>query len=128
MKSLTIKSSGSNLLIICALFWICCASTFAARSDEHTAQKTILTDLEQRMQKVVCIDVNEVPIGTVIRQLADQVDVDLIMSPQVTGNVTVSLTDVSLDEALRCILDVHGAGIIKGEKEDRHNWLTFVYD
>jgi len=37
------------------------------------------------------------------------------MSPKVTGNVTVSLTDVSLDEALRCILDVHGASIIVGE-------------
>jgi len=75
----------------------------------------VLTDLEKRMQKVVCIDVNDVPIGTVIRQLADQVNVDLIMSPKVTGNVTVSLTEVSLDEALRCILDVHGAGIIVGE-------------
>jgi len=67
------------------------------------------------MQKVVCIDVNDVPIGTVMRQLADQVDVDLIISPQVTGNVTVSLTDVSLNEALLCILDVHGADRIIGE-------------
>jgi len=115
MKSLTIKSSGLNLLIICALLCFCCVSAIAAESDEHSGKKAVLTDLEQRMQKVVCIDVNEVPIGTVIRQLADQVNVDLIMSPQVTGNVTVSLTEVSLDEALRCILDVHGAGIIVGE-------------
>jgi type IV pilus assembly protein PilQ len=113
MKALAIKSSVSNFLIICTL--CCCVSALAAESDEQAATKTVLTDLEQRMQKVVCIDVNEVPIGTVIRQLADQVDVDLIMSPNVTGNVTVSLTDVSLDEALRCILDVHGAGIIVGE-------------
>jgi type IV pilus assembly protein PilQ len=74
-----------------------------------------MTELEKRMQKVVCIDVNEVPIGIVVRQLADQVDVDLILSPKVTGNVTVSLTDVSLEEALRSILDVHGAAYIPGE-------------
>ena len=115
MKSLTIKSSGLNFLIICALLCFCCVSALAVESDEHVGKKAVLTDLEQRMQKVVCIDVNDVPIGTVMRQLADQVDVDLIMSPKVIGNVTVSLTDVSLDEALRCILDVHGAGIIVGE-------------
>jgi type IV pilus assembly protein PilQ len=117
MKALTIKSRSINIMIVCALLCFSSASAFAGQSDENSAEKkTVLTDLEKRMQKVVCIDVNDVPIGTVIRQLADQVDVDLIMSPQVTGNVTVSLTDVSLDEALRCILDVHGAGIIKGEK------------
>lgn len=115
MKSLITKSSGFNLLTICTILCACSISVFAVESDEYTAKKPVLTDLEKRMQKVVCIDVNEVPIGTVIRQLADQVDVDLIMSPQVTGNVTVSLSDVSLDEALRCILDVHGAGIIVGE-------------
>jgi type IV pilus assembly protein PilQ len=115
MKALAIKSSGSNFLIVCALLCFSSVTAFAAESDQQAAKKTVLTDLEVRMQKVVCIDVNDVPIGTVIRQLADQVNVDLIMSPQVTGNVTVSLTDVSLDEALRCILDVHGAGIIVGE-------------
>jgi type IV pilus assembly protein PilQ len=115
MKSFKIKSSRLNSLIICTFVCLGCVSARAVESERQAAKKTVLTDLEQRMQKVVCIDVNEVPIGTVIRQLADQVDVDLIMSPQVTGNVTVSLTDVSLDEALRCILDVHGAGIIVGE-------------
>jgi type IV pilus assembly protein PilQ len=115
MKTLTIKSGRLNSLIICAFLCLGCVSARAVESEGQTAKKTVLTDLELRMQKVVCIDVNEVPIGTVIRQLADQVDVDLIMSPKVTGNVTVSLTDVSLDEALRCILDVHGAGIIVGE-------------
>jgi type IV pilus assembly protein PilQ len=115
MKTLTIKSRRLNFLIISALVCFCCVSALAVENNARTAKKAVLTDLEQRMQKVVCIDVNDVPIGTVIRQLADQVDVDLIMSPKVIGNVTVSLTDVSLDEALRCILDVHGAGIIVGE-------------
>jgi type IV pilus assembly protein PilQ len=115
MKGMTIKSSNSHFLIICTLLFVCSVSAFAVESNEPDKERSVLTDLEKRMQKVICIDVNEVPIGTVIRQLADQVDVDLIMSPQVAGNVTVSLTDVSLDEALQCILDVHGAGIIKGE-------------
>jgi type IV pilus assembly protein PilQ len=114
MKSLTIKPIRLYFMIICTL--LCsCISAVAEECYEHSPDKKVLTDLERRMQKIVCIDVNEVPIGTVIRQLAEQVDVDLIMSPKVTGNVTVSLSRVSLEEALRCILDVHEAGIIVGE-------------
>jgi type IV pilus assembly protein PilQ len=123
---------------LAACAWVCLggASALGGEGNEQTMQteqtvqaeqamqteqpgqeekKEVMTDLERRMQKVVCIDVNEVPIATVIRQLSDQVDVDLILSPKVTGNVTVSLTDVSLEEALQSILDVHGAGYIAGK-------------
>jgi type IV pilus assembly protein PilQ len=115
MKSFKLKSGQLNMLIICVFVCLGSVSARAVEGEGQAVKKAVLTDLELRMQKVVCIDVNEVPIATVIRQLADQVNVDLIMSPKVTGDVTVSLTDVSLDEALRCILDVHGAGIIVGE-------------
>ncbi|MHC4681532.1 MAG: hypothetical protein ACYTEK_22870, partial [Planctomycetota bacterium] len=131
MRSFWIKTSRSCWVVAtCVCVCLCGASALAgegtepampteqtmqAESPEQTERKTVLTDLERRMQKVVCIDVNEVPIGMVVRQLADQVDVDLILSPNVTGNVTVSLTDVSLEEALRSILDVHGAAYIPGE-------------
>ncbi len=74
-----------------------------------------LSQLEMRMQKKVSIDVSDVPIEMVIRQLAEQVDVDFIKSPKVTGNVTVTLTGVSVEEALQSILDVHGCAYIKGE-------------
>jgi len=142
MKSLLIRVSRLCLSAACAGICVCGTLARAGQADEPAPQteqtvqaeqpapteqaapseptdnkekKEALTDLERRMKKVVCIDVNEVPIATVIRQLSDQVDVDLIMSPKVTGNVTVSLTEVSLEEALRSILDVHGAAFIPGE-------------
>jgi type IV pilus assembly protein PilQ len=115
MKIFTTKSSRLKFLVICAVVCFWCVSVSAEYDSEQAAKTKVMTELEQRMQKVVCIDVNEVPIGTIIRQLADQVDVDLIMSPNVTGNVTVSLTEVSLEEALRGILTVHGADYIVGE-------------
>ncbi|MHC4555777.1 MAG: type II secretion system protein GspD [Planctomycetota bacterium] len=115
MKSLMMKSSQLKLLTILAVVCLCSALVLAESSNEQPEPKKILTDLEQRMQKRVCVDVNEVPIGTVLRQLAMQVDVDLIKSPNVSGTVTVTLTDVSLEEALRSILDVHGCGYIAGE-------------
>jgi type IV pilus assembly protein PilQ len=115
MKNLTIKTSRLNVLAICAFVCFFSVSVLAENPDEPVKQEKRLTNLEKRMQKTVCIDVNNVPIETVIRQLAEQVDVDLIKSPTVAGNVTVTLTDVSLEEALRSILDVHGAGYIAGE-------------
>jgi type IV pilus assembly protein PilQ len=122
MKSFLMKSRQSSGLVLCTFVCLCYVSALAAGGGEPPVQtdppakKHVMTDLEKRMQKVVCIDVNNVPIATVIRQLADQANVDLIMSPKVTGNVTVTLRDVSLEEALRGILTVHGADFIPGEK------------
>lgn len=115
MKNLTTKSHRWSLFVIGAFACACCLSALARGGDEQTNEEEAMTDLERRMQKVVCVDANEAPIGLVIRQLADQVDVDLIISPNVTGEVTVSLSDVSLREALQCILDVHGAAFVAGE-------------
>ena len=115
MKSFIMKPNRLTLLTIWTIACLCCPLVLAESSNEQPEQKEVLTDLEQRMRKKVCIDVNDVPIDMVIRQLAEQVNVDLIKSPKVTGNVTVTLTDVSLEEALRSILDVHGAGYIAGE-------------
>ncbi|GAH09228.1 unnamed protein product, partial [marine sediment metagenome] len=75
---------------------------------EDPGQKEVLTTLEQRMQERITIDVSDLPIDTVIRQLAEQADVDLIKSPKVIGNVTATLTDVPLEEALKNILRAHG--------------------
>ena len=111
MKSTKMIAHGWSLLVICAFACACCLSALAQERDEQEA----LTELEKRMQKIVCVDANEEPIGLVIQQLADQVDVDLIISPNVTGEVTDSLTDVTLEEALQCILDVHGAAFIPGD-------------
>jgi type IV pilus assembly protein PilQ len=63
--------------------------------------------LAERMQKRVSINVRQAAIEDVIRLLADQADVDIVKSPNVTGEVTVTLTDVPLEEALNNILFVH---------------------
>jgi len=118
MKSIEAIFSRSGLTVLCVLVLACSVEAFGnsqgADSNQAGAEK-VLTDLERRMQKVISIDVNDVPIATVMRQLADQADVDLIISPLVTGQVTVSLTEVPLGEALQSILQIHGAGYVPGE-------------
>jgi len=92
-----------------------CAAAVAANKYENPDKKAVLTTLEQRMLEKVSIDAIELPIDMVIRQLTEPADVDLILSPEVTGKVTVKLTDVPLEEALTNILAAHGYGYIRGE-------------
>ena len=118
MYSFMIKSSRPSLLAFCLLICFCGVKAAARNEGAQTDKvedREVLTDLEKKMQKTVTIDANDLPIDLVMRQLIDQTDVDLILSPNVIGNVTVSLTDVSLKEALQSILDVHGAAYIPGE-------------
>lgn len=66
--------------------------------------------MNEAMQKRVSVDFRNTPIDDVIRTLADQAGVDVVKSPSVTGEVTTTLTNVPLGEALDSILAAHGYG------------------
>jgi len=66
------------------------------------------SSLEQRLNKKISVEFRKTAIEDVLRIMADQADVDIVKSPKVTGEVTVTLTDVPLEEALNNILTVHG--------------------
>lgn len=74
-----------------------------------------LSPVQQRMQEKISVDFRDTPIDDVLRILARQADVDIIKSPLVEGNVTATLTDVPLSEALSNILEAHGYGYIASE-------------
>ncbi|MCX5635336.1 MAG: secretin and TonB N-terminal domain-containing protein, partial [Planctomycetota bacterium] len=86
-----------------------------APAKEVTLKKEILTTIEQRMQKRISVDFRNTPIEDVIRIMAEQVGVDIIKSPNVTGNVTATLTNIPLQEALDNILATHGYGYVASE-------------
>jgi len=112
MRSFTVKFSRLKLVAFVAVILAVPASYHglaAQSSDVNAPQKEVLTTLEQRMQKTISIEASNLPIDKVIRQLAEQVDVNLIISPKVTGQVNVGpLTNVPLAEALKNILSAHG--------------------
>jgi len=66
------------------------------------------SSLESRLNKTISIEFRKTAIEDVLRIVADQADVDIVKSPKVEGDVTVTLTDVPLEEALNNILSVHG--------------------
>jgi len=112
MRIFTEKFGRLNLLGFVAVLLVVSVGRLgwaAESSDVGTAQKEVLTTLEQRMQKTISIEASDLPIDKVIRQLAEQADVNLIISPKVTGQVSVGpLTNVPLAEALKNILSTHG--------------------
>ncbi len=118
MKSPT-KLRKLRILMVLALVTAICAVTVAENTEqglenpEQAAEnKEVLTALEQRMLKKISIDFRNTPIEDVIRIMAEQADVDIVKSPEVTGNVTATLTDVPLEEALNNILAAHGYGYV----------------
>ena len=109
------KSRVLKFLAVLALVMAACAITTAENDDEFLEKKEVLTTLEQRMLKRISIDFRNTPIDDVIRIMAEQADVDIVKSPKVIGNVTATLTDVPLEEALNNILASHGYGYVVDE-------------
>ena len=78
-------------------------------------EQRILTAAQKRLQERVTFTCRNLPIDTVLMQLAEQADIDIIKSPNVRGDVTVKITDVPLDEALNNILAAHNWTYIASE-------------
>lgn len=84
------------------------AKAVVASNNAAASEKQVLTPVEQKMQKLVSVDFRNTPMEDVIRILAAQANIDIVKSPSVVGNVTATLKDVPLGEALRNILAAHG--------------------
>jgi type II secretory pathway component GspD/PulD (secretin) len=68
-------------------------------ADEQKSQRALKT--------LVTYSGTEKPIDEVLMALAEQANIDIVKNPMVTGNVTVKLTAVPLEEALDNILAAH---------------------
>jgi type IV pilus assembly protein PilQ len=114
-SELITKQSSVKVVKIIAIVLAVCAMAVAEDTTNIVSQKEVMTPLDVKMQKEISIDFKETSIGDVITIIADQADVDIIMSPEVMGNVTAKLTNVPLSEALTNLLSAHGYGYIKSQ-------------
>jgi len=62
---------------------------------------------KQRLQTRITYSCIDLSIDKVLMDIAELAKIDIIKSPKVTGNVTVKVTDVPLEEALSNILAAH---------------------
>jgi len=105
-------------LIIPAAWFLMLVPQAIGQNDEtirNAGHAKVMTPVAKRMEQRISVDFRETPIEDVLRVLARQADVDVVKSPKVTGNVTATLTDIPLAEALNNILSAHGYGYIATE-------------
>ena len=111
----TITTAKPTALKLLTIFVVALVAGNLALADSNSTDPEnveVLTTLEQRMLEKISIDFRSTPIEDVLRIMAEQANVDIIKSPSVVGNVTATLTDVPLEEALHNILAAHGYGYV----------------
>src|SRR4030042_1951849 len=79
-----------------------CAEAASADSGTQAAPTA-----KERLQTRITYRCVDLPIDKVLMDLAEQAKIDIVKSPKVSGNVTVKITDVPLEEALSTILAAH---------------------
>ena len=106
-----------QLKMLLALLLILGFSAVSIAQDAGTAaeEEKVLSAVDQKMLKRISVDFRDTPIDDVIITIGKQVDLDIVKGPDVTGNVTATLTDVPLQEALSQILTAYGAGFVATE-------------
>ena len=90
-------------------------STIGASQVRAESDDGVLRTARQRLQTRITYSCVSLPIDTVLMDLAEQAKIDIVKSPKVTGNVTVKVTNVPLEEALTNILAVHDYAYIATE-------------
>jgi type IV pilus assembly protein PilQ len=79
-----------------------------AEPNETSAQNPPTVETaNHRLKTKITYSCTEVPIEQVLMELAEMAGIDIVKSPKVTGNVTVKVTDVPLEEVLDNILAAH---------------------
>lgn len=70
--------------------------------------------IEQMARHRITLDVREAELVDVLRLLAEEGRVSIVVGGDVSGRVTLRLRDVPVDEALLVVLRMHGLGLQVG--------------
>ncbi len=62
-------------------------------------------------KRKITIDIHDADINDLLRLLSDEINTSIVVSPDVKGNVTLSLKSVPLDQAMNIILRMHDLGM-----------------
>ena len=110
-----LKAGQLKILVALLLILGFCVVGIAQEAGEAAEEEKILSSVDQKMMKRISVDFRDTPIDDVITTIGKQADLDIVKGPDVTGNVTATLTDVPLKEALEQILTAYGAGFVASE-------------
>jgi beta-lactamase regulating signal transducer with metallopeptidase domain len=91
------------------------SSTRAAESGAQAPKAGQVGKIVLLAGKRVKLDYRNVDVRSLLRAMADAAQVNMLVSDQVTGSVTVSLAETSWEQALDIVL--HSQGLVKREQD-----------
>ena len=100
-RGLTAKITPAALMVCVLLF-----------SRTYNAQETALFD-DPKFDAIVSYNFKEAAVTDVLRLIAEQNDLNIVLSPSVTGSVSFRMSNVTLREALNVILEAASCRIEK---------------
>ena len=62
-------------------------------------------------KRKITLDIHDADINDLLRLLSDEINTSIVVSPDVKGNITLSLKSVPLDQAMNIILRMHDLGM-----------------
>ncbi|MCD6311196.1 MAG: secretin and TonB N-terminal domain-containing protein [Elusimicrobia bacterium] len=81
--------------------------------DESVAKVSTHGGVLQISKKIISVNFYQTDIRTILRAVSDQTGINIIYGPDVQGNVTLKLKDVTFDDALRIMLKMSGLVVEK---------------
>jgi len=104
------KMSRKLALVTCIVFSLLYAAPAAAEEPAPAAGKapgTLKIGQTDKDNKVT-LEAIDADLTDLIRMLAAQAEVNLVLDPAISGRVTLSLKNVTLDEAMKTVLESNG--------------------
>ena len=83
-------------------------STGGESSSLAGEKSATVESLEERLKKKISLDYKDADLHSVLRSIAWTYGLNLVTSPDIKGKVTISLQDVTIEEALDAILAING--------------------
>jgi type II secretory pathway component GspD/PulD (secretin) len=97
----------------CALLMVLPSATFAAQQVTHSVSVHRAADMSTETNNDVTLDFVQADINDVLKALAVQTGSNIVSSPDVHGTITVSLSHVTLEQALDMITRLSGYSYTK---------------
>ena len=88
---------------------ICFSASFFSGALSQTAQPNV----ENQAENLISLDVKNMNLVDVLRLIADQGGLNIVTSKNVRGTITIKITDVPIEDALKTILDVNSCKYVK---------------
>ena len=109
------KPSHTVNIVAVLIAVLCISAVGFAETNNSPIGSTTLSIAQQRLRTKVTYSCTEMPIETALKELASQANIYIVKSPEVTGNVSIEVVAVPLEEVLTNVLAAYNYSFVATE-------------